>query len=290
MNPSVRSARQAATSAINGAKSHGPKTSQGKATSSLNSVRYGFSASHLLLPGEDPDAYEKFVSEWFTSFSPSTMPEATSVAQLADTSWKLERLSRVENGRMRARLEEELEKTDEFKIYDNTRMALAMMTAFVESVEAIPTPPKDVDRTSAFLSGVEKTVTVLREVAGLPMAVVEPLAFALKTAQENEEKERIPPAIYENLGNMARVVKGALSMKLEEEEAVLGPLRERLAAEVLLLEDADLKKLERHRRTLETTMERQLGIFHQLRAEMANTKTENPLETQALRVKLRLVK
>ncbi|HYO56239.1 hypothetical protein [Archangium sp.] len=290
MNPSVRSARQAATSAINGAKSHGPKTSQGKATSSLNSVRYGFSASHLLLPGEDPDAYEKFVSEWFTSFSPSTMPEATSVAQLADTSWKLERLSRVENGRMRARLEEELEKTDEFKTYDNTRMALAMMTAFVESVAAIPTPPKDEERTKAFLTGVEKTVTVLREVPGLPIAVVEPLAFALKTAQENEETERIPPAIYENLGNMARVVKGALSMKLAEEEAVLGPLRERLAAEVLLLEDADLKKLERHRRTLETTMERQLGIFHQLRAEMANTKMENTSEAQALRVKLRLVK
>ncbi|WPB74589.1 hypothetical protein KYC5002_36965 [Archangium violaceum] len=290
MNPTVRSARQAATSAINGAKSHGPKTPEGKATSSLNSIRFGFSAAHLLLPGEDPAAYEAFLDSWFSALAPTTMPEAASVAQLADTSWKLERLSRVENGRMRARLEEELEKTDEFKTYDNTRMALAMMTAFVESVEAIPTPPKDAERTKAFLTGVEKTVTVLREVPGLPMAVVEPLAFALKTAQENEETERIPPAIYENLGNMARVVKGALSMKLAEEEAILGPLRERLAAEVLLLEDADLKKLERHRRTLETTMERQLGIFHQLRAEMANTKTENTPEAQALRVKLRLVK
>ncbi|HEX8823275.1 MAG TPA: hypothetical protein VF794_25320 [Archangium sp.] len=79
-------------------------------------------------------------------------------------------------------------------------------------------------------------------------------------------------------------------MKQAEEEAVLGPLRERLAAEVLLLEDADLKKLERHRRTLETTMERQLAIFHQLRAEMANMTTENTSETQALRVMLRLVK
>jgi hypothetical protein len=139
---------------------------------------------------------------------------------------------------MLARLEEELEKTDEFKTYDNTRMALVMMTGFVEAVEAIPSPPKDADRTSAFLTGVEKTVNVLREVPGLPMVVVEPLAFALKMAQENEETDRIPPAIYENLGNMARVVKGALSMKMAEEEAALGPLRERLAAEVLLLEDA----------------------------------------------------
>jgi len=290
MNATVRNAAKSAASAISQAKRGGPRTEEGKKTSSLNAVRYGFSASHLLLPGEDPDSYEAFVSEWFTSFSPSTMPEATSVAQLADTAWKLERLSRVENGRMRARLEEELEKTDEFKTYDNTRMALAMMTAFVESVEAIPTPPKDAERTKAFLTGVEKTVTLLREVPGLPMAVVEPLAFALKTTQENEETERIPPAIYENLGNMARVVRSTLIMKQAEEEAVLGPLRERLAAEVLLLEDGDLKKLERHRRTLETTMERQLAIFHQLRAEMANTKTENTSETQALKVKLRVVR
>ncbi len=119
---------------------------------------------------------------------------------------------------------------------------------------------------------------------------MEPLAFALDPAQENGEAEQLDAASYQHLGNMAKVVKSALALKLAEEEAALGPVRERLTAEVLLLEDADLKKLERHRRTLETTMERQLAIFHQLRAEMANTTTENTSETQALRVKLRLVK
>ncbi|AKJ01866.1 hypothetical protein ATI61_103581 [Archangium gephyra] len=290
MNNAVRTAAQAAASALNGARSKGPRTEEGKKTSSLNAVRYGFSASHLLLPGEDPDAYEAFVSEWFSSLSPSTMPEAASVAQLADTSWKLERLSRVENGRMRARLEEELETTDEGKTFALTLRALEMVGALAMTVEAIPSPPKDFDRTSAFLSGVEQVVRELREVPGLPMAVVEPLAFALDAAQENGEAEQLDAASYQHLGNMAKVVKSALALKLAEEEAALGPVRERLAAEVLLLEDADLKKLERHRRTLETTMERQLAIFHQLRAEMANTKTENTSETQALRVKLRLVK
>ena len=290
MNPTVRSASQAAASVLNGARSHGPKSAEGKATSSLNAIRFGFTAAHLLLPGEDPAAYEAFLDSWFAALAPTTMPEATSVAQLADTAWKLERLSRVENGRMLARLEEEVEKTDEGKTLALTRRALEMVGALAMTVEAIPSPPKDFDRTSAFLSGVEQVVRELREVPGLPMAVVEPLAFALDAAQENGETEQLDAASYENLGNMAKVVKGALTMKLAEEEAALGPVRERLAAEVLLLEDADLKKLERHRRTLETTMERQLAIFHQLRAEMANTTTENTSETQALRVKLRLVK
>ncbi|NRD57699.1 hypothetical protein [Corallococcus exiguus] len=290
MNATVHSALQAATSAFNGAKSQGPKTREGKATSSLNSVRFGFSAAHLLLPGEDAAAYEAFLDSWLAALAPTTIAEAASVAQLADTAWKLERLSRVENGRMRARLEEALEKTDEFKTFDNTRMAVAMMTGFIEAVDAVPFPPTDAERTSAFLAGVEQTVKMLRELPGLPMAVVEPLASALKMAQERKEMERIPPAIYENLGNMARVVKGALGMKLAEDEAVLGPLREQLVAEVLLLEDVDLRKLEKARRTLEGTMQRQLTILHQLRAELANTKMENPNETQALRVKLRLVR
>jgi hypothetical protein len=165
-----------------------------------------------------------------------------------------------------------------------------MMTGFIDAVDAVPSPPTDAERTSAFLAGVEQTVKMLRELPGLPLAVVEPLASALKMAQERKETERIPPAIYENLGNMARVVKGALGMKLAEEEAVLGPLGERLAAEVLLLEDADLRKLEKARRTLEGTMQRQLAILHQLRTELANTKMESLSETQELRMKLRLVK
>jgi len=138
MNTTARSAQQAATSALNGARSNGPQTAEGKSASSLNAVRFGFSAAYLLLPGEDPAAYGAFLDSWFAALSPSSVPEATCVAQAADTAWKLERLSRVENGRMRARLEEELEKTDEFKTFDNTRRTLAMMTGFVEAVDAVP--------------------------------------------------------------------------------------------------------------------------------------------------------
>jgi hypothetical protein len=208
MNATVRSARQAAIAAINGAKSHGPTTEAGKSRASLNSVRFGFSASHLLLPGEDPAVYEAFLDSWFSALAPITMPEATSVAQLADTSWKLERLSRVENGRIRARLEEELETTDEGKTFALTRRALEMVGALAMTVEAIPSLPKDFDRTSAFLSGVELVVKELGEVPGLPLAVVEPLAFAFKAAQENGETEQLDAASYKNLGNMAKVVKG----------------------------------------------------------------------------------
>ncbi|NNB89471.1 hypothetical protein [Corallococcus exiguus] len=290
MNATARTVRQSATSAVNGAKSRGPRTQEGKSRASLNAARYGFSSAHLLLPGEEPEAYEEFMSEWFATLAPTTIPEAVSVAQLADTSWKIERLSRVENGQMRARLEEELEKTDEHKSVVLTRRALEMVEALAMTVEAIPSPPMDAERTNALLTGAEMTVGVLRELPGLPTGVVESLAFALNVAEEDGRPEQLDAISYKKLGDMAKVVEGALTMKLAEEESALGPLRERLAAEVLLLGDEELRKLEKARRTLEGTMQRQLAILHQLRAELANTKTENTSETQALRVKLRLVK
>ncbi|MFY0528732.1 hypothetical protein ACN28I_38065 [Archangium gephyra] len=90
--------------------------------------------------------------------------------------------------------------------------------------------------------------------------------------------------------NAAKVLKGALSVKLAEDEGALAPVRERLAAEVLLLDDADLRKLERHRKLLETAMQRQLGLLDQLRAQVAAVKAQNPAEAKELRVRLRLVK
>ncbi len=85
------------------------------------------------------------------------------------------------------------------------------------------------------------------------------------------------------------MVKGALAVKLAEEKAVLRSLRKRLAAEVLLLEDPDLRKLERHRRLLENSMQRQLDLLGQVRSQVASARPEHQAEAKELRVKLRLM-
>jgi hypothetical protein len=95
---------------------------------------------------------------------------------------------------------------------------------------------------------------------------------------------------YEHLGNMAKVARGALTAKLDQEQAALGLVRERLAAEVLLLEDKDLKKLARHRRLLESSMARQLGLLGQVRIQVAASTPGAQAEAQELRVRLRLVR
>jgi hypothetical protein len=97
------------------------------------------------------------------------------------------------------------------------------------------------------------------------------------------------PDAYLALGDAAKVLKGALSAKLAEDEGALTPVRERLAAEVLLLDDADLRKLERHRKLLETAMQRQLALLGQVRAQVSASRPGEQAEVRELRVKLRMV-
>ena len=288
-NTAVRNAVKAAQSAINGARSQGPMTPAGKERSSLNAVRYGLTARHLVLPGEDAAEYEAFVDSWFASLVPASMPEAVLVAQIGDAAWKLERLSKLENGRTLASLEEALEKTPEFERFALTRRAHRAVSAFVEVADTCPAP-QDAAQTDALLAAVEGTMKIVHEVPELPKAVSQPLAFSLGHGRETSKDGPMLPDAYRALGNAAKVLKGALSAKLAEDEGSLAPVRERLAAEVLLLDDADLRKLERHRKLLETAMQRQLGLLDQLRAQVATAKTQNPAETKELRVRLRVVR
>lgn len=256
----------------------------------MSALRHGLSASHLLLPGEDAQQYESHLDDYFATFAPATLPEADVVAQLGDVSWKLERLVKLENNRVHARLDEEMEKTDEHLSVVLTRRALQMVSALVETMEAVPNPPDDAERTRALLDGVKRMVAELREAPEMPSVLVQPLADALDAAKESFNGTCISKGAYEHLGNMAKLARGALSVKLAQEEEALEPVRKRLAAEVLLLEDADLKKLERHRRLLENSMQRQLDLLGQVRSQVASAQPEHQAAAKELRLKLRIVK
>jgi len=291
MEPAVRAALQNASETLRNAKKlGGPKTPEGKSRSAMNALRHGLSASNLLLPGEDAQEYERHLDGYFATFAPATLPEAQVVAQIGDLAWKLERLTKLENSRMRARLEEKLEGTEPHQLVISTRRALEALSGLVAALDARRTAPKELELTEALLCGLEGTMGILREVPGLPEAVIQPLNLALSEARNTRQVGRLEQAAYEHLGNMAKLARGALAAKLAQEEAALEPVRERLAAEVLLLEDADLKKLERHRKLLESSMDRQLGLLGQMRLQVAASKPEAQAEARELRVRLRVVK
>jgi hypothetical protein len=85
------------TSRINGAKSHGPKTPEGKETSSRNSLKHGHTTrSTILLQCESPDEFEAFLAEHIEIHQPVTAPEKELVDQMAIARWRMRRFVAAE--------------------------------------------------------------------------------------------------------------------------------------------------------------------------------------------------
>jgi hypothetical protein len=90
--------------------STGPRTPEGKARSALNAVKHGFTAKSPVLPGEDPQPFLDFQTQYLQELKPKSINQATLAQQLVLTSWRLQRMAEAE-GRLLAeeaqRLEEE---------------------------------------------------------------------------------------------------------------------------------------------------------------------------------------
>src|ERR1700682_1382334 len=85
------------TSRANGAKSHGPKTPEGKEASSRNSLKHGLtSRSTILLQCERPDEFKAFLAEHVAIHDPVTPPEKELVDQMAIARWRIRRFVAAE--------------------------------------------------------------------------------------------------------------------------------------------------------------------------------------------------
>jgi hypothetical protein len=83
------------TARINGAKSHGPVTPEGKARSSANSRRHGLTAS-VLIDGESDEHFQLLLTDFMDQFQPQTGVETDLVEVMAIARWRLRRLLAIE--------------------------------------------------------------------------------------------------------------------------------------------------------------------------------------------------
>jgi hypothetical protein len=87
---------RAAINRANSRHSTGPRTPAGKQRSSLNALRHGLTAASPVLPSEDPAAYEAHRRRFFDEYQPATPTELQLVIEIADTSWRLNRIPLLE--------------------------------------------------------------------------------------------------------------------------------------------------------------------------------------------------
>ena len=84
----------------NAQKSTGPKTEEGKARSSQNSVRHGILAQHMYLtdtPAESPENFEIIMSGLYDAYNPQDGHETILIQRIAVSYWRLARAYRYES-------------------------------------------------------------------------------------------------------------------------------------------------------------------------------------------------
>jgi hypothetical protein len=82
---------RSATARINGAKSHGPKTAQGRAISSVNATSHGLTAKTLILQNESSDRFVELMQAYFDLLQPANMMEVDLVSDIVAARWRLRR-------------------------------------------------------------------------------------------------------------------------------------------------------------------------------------------------------
>ena len=80
----------------NALQSTGPKTHEGKAAVSLNSLRHGLRARTVVLPGEDRQEFQLLCDDLEAEWQPLTRTEQFYVEQMAVAQWKLRRMEVAE--------------------------------------------------------------------------------------------------------------------------------------------------------------------------------------------------
>ena len=84
------------TARAKGAKSHGPVTPEGRAISSRNSLRHGFTAKSIVLSTESQEDFQSLLDSYIDQFDPQSGIEMELVEAMAAARWRLRRISTIE--------------------------------------------------------------------------------------------------------------------------------------------------------------------------------------------------
>ena len=127
------SKRQLEACRANGAKSHGPKTDEGKAISRLNAVKHNLYSDLSTLKGEDQQLYEQYQLDHTARFDPRDTIERDLVAKMAHNSWRQNRACLIEAELFDIKMSDQAPTWD--RLPGGVRETTSMALAYKEMVE-----------------------------------------------------------------------------------------------------------------------------------------------------------
>ena len=92
----MSSPAQIAANQQNARLSTGPKSEEGKAASSKNNLRHGFTGAFMILPWEKQEEFDTLLSELRAEHQPATMTETLLVEKMAQSFWLSQRAVKLQ--------------------------------------------------------------------------------------------------------------------------------------------------------------------------------------------------
>ncbi len=129
----MSSDRQIEANRQNAQHSTGPSTPEGRAAVRLNGLKHGLCAETIIVPGEDPAAFEAMLDAYRAEYQPATPSAEFLVRQVAMADWRLLRLHRIEASFHTMRHKElDCSRREELQCDDDARLA------FIDWMDAGP--------------------------------------------------------------------------------------------------------------------------------------------------------
>jgi hypothetical protein len=82
---------------VNSQHSTGPRTPEGKLASFRNSFKHGLASAQLIIPGEDPAAFDALLTDLLDEHQPVNPTEQLLVQEMAESYWLTQRAIRFQN-------------------------------------------------------------------------------------------------------------------------------------------------------------------------------------------------
>jgi hypothetical protein len=177
------SAAQIAANQANSKLSTGPTSDAGRKTVSANSVKHAFcSKVHTLLPGEE-DPFAEHLQGYVKTYAPVGTPEEDLVRSLADSNWRLKKITTLERALL-IRLE-----TAEPEAYEDTLKELRRTATYGNRTQ------RTIEKTRAALNQMQTARRSAYEKAQEDAILLTQLAH-LKGEHPDQAKEFPSPELY----------------------------------------------------------------------------------------------
>lgn len=211
----MRTLKQIEASRINGAKSRGPVTPEGKNVSARNSTTHGLCSRDVVLTNEDPAAWESVQTSFLQHWTPSDDMEILLVEEMAACHWKLIRAESMETALLNMEMDilaPEIERTFK-KIDEQSRQAISIKS-LVDNSAVLAQLDRQQARLSRQFDRAWKRLDQLRKDRPAPVIAPEPaivqnepepqppVESSQNASVQNEPKPEppaaAPPAILQN--------------------------------------------------------------------------------------------